>query len=114
MIFNTHFFPQRLSPSLHPTKSKPFLAQILQRGADMIHCVVDAEEAVVGVLERIDGDGAVLRIVALQVEGELLGDVACVYLCGRPRFKLSQILRRLPCRRCSLLAVWEMADPCPP
>ena len=48
----------------------------------MIHRVVDAEESVVGVLERIDGDGAVLRIVALQVEGELLGDVACVNLCA--------------------------------
>ena len=47
----------------------------------MIHRVVDAEEAVVGVLERIDGDGAVLCIVALQVEGELLGNVACVNLC---------------------------------
>ena len=80
----------------------------------MIHRVVDAEESVVGVLERIDGDGAVLRIVPLQVEGELLGDVACVYLCGCPRFELSQILRQLPCRRSSLLAVWEMADPCSP
>ena len=58
----------------------------------MIHRVIAAEEAIVGVLERIDGDGAVLRIVALQVEGELLGDVACVYLCGYPRFELSQIL----------------------
>ena len=47
----------------------------------MIHRVVDAKEAVVGVLERIDGDGAVLRIVPLHVEGELLCDVACVNLC---------------------------------
>ena len=80
----------------------------------MIHRVIDAEEAVVGVLERIDVDGAVLRIVPLQVEGKLLCDVACVKLCGRPCFELSHILRQLPCRRCSLLAVWEMADPCPP
>lgn len=48
----------------------------------MIHRVVNAEEAVVGVLERINGDGAVLRIVALQVEGELLCDAACVNLCA--------------------------------
>ena len=109
-----HFLPKRLRPNLHPAKSEPFLAQVLQRGDDMIYCVVNAEEAVVGVLERIDGDGAVLRIVALQVEGELLCDVARVKLCGRPYFELSQILRQLPCRRCSLLAVWEMADPCPP
>lgn len=47
----------------------------------MIHRVVDAEESVVGVLERIDGDGAVLRIVPLQVEGELLCDVVRVNLC---------------------------------
>ncbi len=76
-----HFPLQRLSPNLHPAKCEPFLVQVLQRGADMIHRVIDAEEAVVGVLERIDGDGAVLRIVALQVEGELLGDVARVNLC---------------------------------
>ena len=50
----------------------------------MIHCVVDAEEAVVGVLERIDGDGTVLRVVALLVEGKLLRDVACVNLCAYP------------------------------
>ena len=44
----SHFSPQRLSPNLHPAKSEPFLAQVLQRGADMIDGVVDAEEAVVG------------------------------------------------------------------
>ena len=56
----------------------------------MIHCVVDAEESVVDVLERIDGDGAVLCIVALQVEGKLLGDVVC---------KSVYSLRRLVCLR---------------
>ena len=78
----SHFLSQSLRPNLHPAKSKPFLAQVFQRGAEVIYRVVDAEEAVVGVLERIDGDGAVLRIVALQVEGELLGDVACLNLCA--------------------------------
>lgn len=67
--------------NLHPAKSEPFLAQILQRGAEVIHHVVDAEEAVVGVLELTDGDGTVLRIVALQVEGELRRDAARVNLC---------------------------------
>ena len=43
-----HFSQQRLSPNLHPAKSEPFLPQVFQRGADMIHCVVDAKEAVVG------------------------------------------------------------------
>ena len=50
----------------------------------MIYRVVNAEEAVVGVLEHIDGDGTVLRVVALQVEGELLGNAACVNLCTYP------------------------------
>ena len=31
----------------------------------MINHVVDAEEAVVGILELVNGDGLVLRIVAL-------------------------------------------------
>ena len=67
MICNAFFPTQRLSPNLHPAKSEPFLAQVLQRGTDMIHCVVDAKEAVVGVWERTDDDGAVLCIVSLQV-----------------------------------------------
>ena len=46
----SHFSPQRLSPNLHPTKSEPFLAQILQRDAEVIYRVVDAEEAVMGCL----------------------------------------------------------------
>jgi hypothetical protein len=39
----SHFSQQRLSPNLHPAKSEPFLPQVLQRGADMIYCVVNAE-----------------------------------------------------------------------
>ena len=42
MIFNAFFPTQRLNPNLHPTKSEPFLSQVLQRGADMIYRVVDA------------------------------------------------------------------------
>ncbi len=80
----SHFLPQRVGVEFHAAEGEPFLAQVLQRGADMIHRVIDAEEAVVGVLERIDVDGAVLRIVSLQVEGELLGDGACVNLCAHP------------------------------
>ncbi len=44
----SHFSPQRLSPNLHPAISEQFLAQVFQRGADMIPRVVDAEESVVG------------------------------------------------------------------
>ncbi len=78
----SHFLPQRLNPNLHPAKSKPILSQVLQRGAEVIYRVVDAEEAVVGVLERINGDGAVLCIVALQVERQLAGDAARIDLCA--------------------------------
>jgi len=49
----SHFSPQPLSPNLHAAEGEPFLAQVLQRGADRIDGVVDAEEAVVGVLELL-------------------------------------------------------------
>ena len=39
----SHLLPQRLSPHLHPAKSEPFLAQVLQRGTEVIYHVVDAE-----------------------------------------------------------------------
>ena len=42
MVFNTHFLPQWSRPNLHPTKSKPFLSQVLQRGAEVIYRVVNA------------------------------------------------------------------------
>jgi hypothetical protein len=48
----SHFPPQRLSPNLHAAEGEPFLAQVLQRGPDMIDGVVDAEEALVGVSEK--------------------------------------------------------------
>ena len=41
--------PQPLTPNLHTAEGEPFLAQVFQRGPDMIDGVVDAEEAVVGV-----------------------------------------------------------------
>ena len=37
---------QPLNPNLHAVEGEPFLAQVLQRGPDMIDGVVDAEEAV--------------------------------------------------------------------
>ena len=36
------FPPQPLTPNLHAAEGEPFLAQVLQRGADMIDGVVDA------------------------------------------------------------------------
>ena len=38
----SHFPQQTLSPNLHAAEGKPFLAQVLQRGPDMIDGVVDA------------------------------------------------------------------------
>ena len=43
-----HFPLQRVGGEFHAVEGEPFLAQVLQRGADMIYRVVDAEEAVVG------------------------------------------------------------------
>ena len=39
-----HFPPQRLSPNLHAVEGEPFLAQVLQRGPEMIDGVVDVLE----------------------------------------------------------------------
>ena len=70
----------------------------------MIDGVVDAEEAVVGVLELVNDDGLVLRIVALQVECKLLCDAASVNLCDHPRFELSQI-----CNSCHALQFFSQS-----
>ena len=43
---------QRLTPNLHSAEGEPFLAQVLQRGPNRIDGVVEAEEAVVSVLEK--------------------------------------------------------------
>ena len=39
----SHFPPQRLSSNFQAAEGEPFLAQVLQRGTNMIHRVVDAE-----------------------------------------------------------------------
>ena len=46
-----HFPPQRIGAEFHAAEGEPFLAQVLQRGTDMINCFVNAKEAVVGVVE---------------------------------------------------------------
>ena len=66
--FFSHLRLQRIRAEFHAAEGEPFLAQVLQRSPDMIDRVVDAEEAVVGVLELVNGDRLVLRIVTLQVE----------------------------------------------
>ena len=38
----SHFPPQRVGGEFHAAEGEPFLAQVLQRGADMIHRVVNA------------------------------------------------------------------------
>ena len=44
----SHFSPQPLSPNLHAAEGEPCLAQVLQRGPDMVDGIVNAKEAVVG------------------------------------------------------------------
>ena len=39
----SHFLPQTIRVHLHSAKSEPFLAQVLQRGADVIYSVVNVE-----------------------------------------------------------------------
>ena len=51
LLCPSHFPPQPLTPNLHPAEGKPFLAQVFQRGPDIIDGIVDAEEAVVCVVE---------------------------------------------------------------
>ena len=38
----SHFPPQRVGAEFHAAEGEPFLAQVLQRGTDMIHRVVKA------------------------------------------------------------------------
>lgn len=40
--FPSHFPPQRVGGEFHAAKGEPFLAQVFQRGVDMIYRVVDA------------------------------------------------------------------------
>ena len=40
--FPSHFPPQRVGGEFQAAEGEPFLAQVLQRGADMIDGVVDA------------------------------------------------------------------------
>jgi len=42
----SHFPPQHVGAEFHAAEGEPFLAQVLQRGTDMIYCVVNAEEAI--------------------------------------------------------------------
>jgi hypothetical protein len=47
--FSSNLCKQPLHLNLHAAEGEPFLAQVLQRGADMVDGIVDAEEAVVSV-----------------------------------------------------------------
>jgi hypothetical protein len=42
LLFLSYFLQYRLSPNLHAAEGEPFLAQVLQRGPEMIDGVVDA------------------------------------------------------------------------
>ncbi|MBR0122679.1 MAG: hypothetical protein IJM12_02395 [Bacteroidales bacterium] len=72
----SHFLSQRLSHNLPAAEGETFPAQVLQRGTDVIHRVVDAEEAVVGVWECINGDRAMLISCATDI---LKHEALCSY-----------------------------------
>ena len=42
----SYFLLYPIRSNLHPAKGEPFLAQVLQRDADMIHRIVNAMEAI--------------------------------------------------------------------
>lgn len=66
-----HFLQQGIGVNFHTAEGEPFFAQVLQRRADMVNRVVNTKETVVCVLEFVNGDRSVLRIVALLIKGKL-------------------------------------------
>lgn len=76
-LYSVDQFPSR--EVLHQCEGEPFAAQVLERCPYVVDLVVDKQEAVVSAVEGVDRDGCILRIVALEVELQLLADVAGVY-----------------------------------
>ena len=51
---------------------------------------IEDEESVVGILEGVDLDGRVLRVVFVEVESDLLGNALGVDACGDTFFAFGQ------------------------
>lgn len=46
---------------LHPREGEAFFSKVFQRGADVIDCAVDAEEAVMNLVKHLNFNWSVLR-----------------------------------------------------
>ena len=62
-----HIGHQLFRLHLHFREGEPLLAEVFQRGTDMVDCVVDAEETVVDFIKSLHLDGLILGIVLSKV-----------------------------------------------
>lgn len=60
-------------------EGKPFLAQVLQRGTNVVNIVVDDEETVVRLPVFVDRNGRIFGIVPLDIELQNLADAGGEY-----------------------------------
>ena len=58
-------FEEGIGFNFHSAKGKPFLTQVLQGCTEVINGVINAKETVVGVLELVNSNGLILRVMAL-------------------------------------------------
>ena len=63
---------------MHSDVGKEFLAGILQAGTEQIDHIVDNQEAIVIVQASVDRNRWILLVMTLDVELQLLGELACV------------------------------------
>ena len=72
-------FQQFLRAEVQPGEGKPFLAQVLQRGSDVVDIGIDDKEAVVRLSVFLDSNGWIFGVVALDVELQGLVDAGGEY-----------------------------------
>ena len=80
--FGFGHFHHLLRLQLHPREGEPFLSEVFQRGADVIDCAVDAEEAVMNLVKHLNFNWLVLRVVFGEVQFQLCGNCFGVDGCG--------------------------------
>ena len=64
---------------VHQGEGKPFPAQVLQRGPDVVHLIVNEQKPVMSAVEVLHDDRVILRIMAVDVQLQLLADMLRVY-----------------------------------
>ena len=71
--------------TVHPWKRKPLFAQVFDRGTDVVELLfVDDEKAVVDVLNAVNVDWRVLRVVFFQVQAQSIRNALRVNGGGHP------------------------------